>query len=123
MSKYKREDEKFRAQIAALADAGLTLGDKTCSIYRARPCNECSPVVTVPMPDMSQMYGSTRENLRAHGFSMKDYPKSVPTPEPVYEIAPKGRLPEFVAGMVTGALLLTGLYFVVKIALMIGGAH
>jgi hypothetical protein len=40
-----------------------------------------------------------------------------------YEIAPKNKLPEFVAGIVTGAALLAGLTFLVKIIMMIGGAH
>jgi hypothetical protein len=42
-SSYKRDDKKFRAQIAALADAGLNLHvGANCSIQRARPCNECT---------------------------------------------------------------------------------
>jgi hypothetical protein len=115
VSKYKRDDEKFREQIAALATAGLVLGDNTCSLYRARPCNECSPVVEVPMPDMSEMYGSTKENLKAHGFSMKDYPTNfngvpaymrvIEPTRPTLEIAPKGKLPEFVAGLIAGGII------------------
>jgi len=151
MSKYRRDDKQFREQINKLADSGLkfptapfidemehkmigepgslTVGT-ACSLYRARPCSECVEVNTI---DLSKMVGETRATLEAHGFSTKDYPvnfndvpayaRVVEPARPVYEIAPKGKLPEFVAGIVTGAALLAGLTFLVKIIMMIGGAH
>lgn len=62
MSKYRRDDQKFREQIATLADAGLRL-DR--SIKTAREAMV----------------------------------------EPL-EIAPKGKLPEFVAGAIAATIVL-----------------
>ena len=89
MSKYIRDDKQFREQVAKLDAAGLRL-DR--SIKTARE--------TMIAP------------LEAHGFSKKDYPTNfngvpayVRTIEPL-EIAPKGKLPEFVAGAVAATVVL-----------------
>jgi hypothetical protein len=89
MSKYIRDDKQFREQVAKLAAAGLRL-DR--SIKTARE--------TMIAP------------LEAHGFSKKDYPTNfngVPaymrTIEPL-EIAPKGKLPEFIAGAIAATVVL-----------------
>jgi hypothetical protein len=98
MSKYVRDDKKFRAQVASLADAGLTFptapaklpeyplhfDGQHCSLFRERPCNEC-----------------------AQPANFNGVPSYVTMHEPQqYEIAPKGKLPEFVAGFVSGLLVL-----------------
>ena len=89
MSKYIRDDKQFREQVAKLAAAGLRL-DR--SIKTAR-----EPMIAP---------------LEAHGFSKKDYPTNfngvpayVRTIEPL-EIAPKGKLPEFVAGAIAATIVL-----------------
>ena len=91
MSKYIRDDKQFREQVAKLADAGLRL-DR--SIKTAREAM-----------------------VEARGFNKAEYPANfngapayVRTIEPL-EIAPKGKLPEFVAGAIAatiGLLLVAG---------------
>ena len=86
MSKYRRDDKAFREQIAKLADAGLRL-DR--SIKTAREAM-----------------------VEARGFNKAEYPANfngvpayVRTIEPL-EIAPKGKLPEFVAGAIAATIVL-----------------
>ena len=104
MSKYIRDDKQFREQVAKLADAGLRL-DR--SIKTAREA------MVAP--------------LEAHGFSKKDYPANfngvpayVRTIEPL-EIAPKGKLPEFIAGLVWWSPFIA--LGIVLIHWLFGGAH
>ena len=85
MSRYVRDDKTFREQIAKLADAGLkfpTATGQACSLYRARPCSEC-----------------------AEPANFNGVPAYVRTIEPL-EIAPKGKLPEFVAGAIAATVVL-----------------
>ena len=104
MNRYVRDDKQFRAHIARLADAGLRL-DR--SIKTAREA------MVAP--------------LEAHGFSKKDYPANfngvpayVRTIEPL-EIAPKGKLPEFIAGLVWWSPFIA--IGIVLIHWLFGGAH
>ena len=106
MSKYIRDDKQFREQVAKLAAAGLRL-DRSIKIARE--------AMVVP--------------LEAHGFSKKDYPANfngvpayVRTIEPL-EIGPKGKLPEFVAGVIAGILSVAVLAGLVKIIMMLGGVR
>ena len=89
MSRYVRDDKPFREPVAKLAAAGLRL-DRSIKTTR------------------ETMIAS----LEAHGFSKKDYPANfngvpayVRTIEPL-EIAPKGKLPEFVAGAIAATIVL-----------------
>jgi hypothetical protein len=109
MSRYVRDDKKFREQIAALANAGLTLGDPTCSFYRARPCNECA------VPDMQELRGETRASLQAAGFKVDDYPKAGHCPAGLPQQKPKGKLPEFAAGVVAAAITMGGGLLLLKL--------
>ena len=69
MSAYKRDDKQFRAQIAALADAGLKF-----------------PTAPAKLPEYPLHF---------------DAGCTVPL-----EIAPKGKLPEFVAGAIAATIVL-----------------
>jgi hypothetical protein len=99
MSKYIRDDKKFREQIAALADAGLNF-----------PTN---PTMTQPAN-----FGGVPAYVRIIESSDR-----VLSPVVHYEIAPKGRLPEMVAGLVimvpVALVLLVTLYYFIHF----GGAH
>ena len=86
MSKYRRDDKAFREQIAKLADAGLRL-DRSIKTAREAMVEAC-------------------------GFNKAEYPANfngvpayVRTIEPL-EIAPKGKLPEFVAGAIAATIVL-----------------
>lgn len=81
MSKYKRDDKTFRAQIAKLADAGLT--------FPTAPTN------------------------------FNGVPAYVTVHEPQYEIAPKGKLPEFVAGLIAGVIIVAGGWLAFKALVLI----
>lgn len=93
MSRYVRDDKEFRARVAKLADAGLTFPTAPAKLSE------------YPL-HFDELVGDTKATLEAHGFSKKDYPANfngvpayVRTIEPL-EIAPKGKLPELVAGLV-----------------------
>lgn len=88
MSRYVRDDKQFREQVIALADAGLVLGDPTCSIHRARPCNECAQPTTF------------EESVRV-------------VTEP--QQTPKGKLPEFLAGVVAVGIGIVGVLVLLKV--------
>ena len=93
MSKYIRDDKTFRAQISNLADAGLKF-----------------PTAPAKLPEYPLHFDEMETKLV--GFSKNDYPANfngvpayVRTIEPL-EIAPKGKLPEFVAGAIAATIVL-----------------
>ena len=79
MSKYRRDDKTFRTQIATLADAGLKF-----------------PTAPAKLPEYP-LHFDEMETTRGMSEAT-DY-----TP---LEIAPKGKLPEFVAGAIAATIVL-----------------
>ena len=79
MSKYKRNDEKFREQLAALANAGFKF-----------------PTAAAKLPEYTLQFDE-------------------------YDIAPKAKLSEFVAGIIYGAVV--GGAIVGLVVLIVGGVR
>lgn len=101
MSRYVRDNKEFREKIRSLAGSGLRF-----------PTNP-DPIVIVKV-DMAKLEGETINSLRAHGFNTADYPQQ-------YEIAPKGKLPELVSGLIWWSPIIA--IAVVALHWLLRGAH
>lgn len=98
MSRYIRDDKTFRAQIANLAAAGLKF-----------------PTAPAKLPEYPLHFDEITYRIRDMSEATD------------YEIKPKGRLPEVVAGVVMGIVVLGIIALAILAGLglvtLLGGAH
>lgn len=113
MSKYKRDDKEFKAQVAALADSGLKLHvGANCSLFRARPCNECGQPANIGGVPAYVRISTPAERVLS----------------PIVHVEPPTRrghfnLPGFVIGLIYGAVIVGAIVGAFLLAASVGGVR
>ena len=116
-SSYKRDDKQFREHVARLADNGLNLHvGANCSIHRASPCNECSEAKAQFTPEF-QLHLDRINNAKTHAeveAAVNGAMEQIRTEWNAPKQTPKGKLPEFVVGLIAYAALGACVLFLIK---------